>query len=124
MLLLCAATSATEKEVAGRSRPPSLQSLAGGKQPPVGQKGRGDLQRQKRWAMTFEKSHLFESEVLRSLAGVPGKWGLLLNTTVRTERHKRHGNIQKPLGGLPELSASLSINHDLISPSAWSSMGP
>lgn len=73
--------------------------------------------------MTFEESHLFRSKVWQSLAGVLREWGILLNTTVRTERHERHGNSQKPLRDLPEMCASLSINHDLISPSAWSSMG-
>lgn len=77
--------------------------------------------------MTFEASPVFGSEVLSSPEGVPGKWGgVLLNTTVEQKigRHKRPGNIQKPLGDLPKMCASLSINHDLISPSAWSSTGP
>ena len=52
--------------------------------------------------------------------------GGVLNPTVeqKTGRHKRPRNIQKPLGDLPKMCASLSINHDLISPSAWSSTGP
>lgn len=70
---------------------------------------------------------IFGSEVLSSPGGVLGKRERgVLNPTVeqKTGRHKRPRNIQKLLGDLPKMCASLSINHDLISPSAWSSTGP
>lgn len=85
----------------------------------------GDLQRQKRWVMTFEASHIWEWSSVIPRRGFLGNGGVWLNTTVEQKmgRHKRPGNIQKPLGELPKMCASLSINHDLISPSAWSSTG-
>lgn len=57
--------------------------------------------------------------------GFLGNGGVLLNTSVeqKTGRHRRPGNIQKPPRDLPEMCFSLGINHNLISPSAWSSMG-
>lgn len=117
---------ALERRLQGSScSPPPQQCPAGGKQLHVGQEGRGRSSKAEEvgddiWSISYLGVKLCHPQ-----EGFLGNGGVWLNTTVEQKmgRHKRPGNIQKPLGELPKMCASLSINHDLISPSAWSSTG-